>query len=362
MSETREFVTVRAGGEVYSGWKEVQVAYGLNRAARSFTLTVSEWQLAPSGRSDLDPWVFRPGTAVEIRAGAGDRGADDLLVTGYVDDYSPSYDAHRHEVTVTGRSKAGDYVDSAAVIEGGYFENKTPAEIARDLDRFGIGIGAKVPGDPVPDFQIIQGETAFRAAERVCRQQGICLMGLADGSVELTNASEAGRQPGALLLGKNILAASGHISHAKRFSDHMVKGQGRAGHGDEALRVEGAAQDPAVGRYRPRVVIAETATDVATATRRAMIEAQRLAGLSTRASITAQSFRDDTGAVWQPNNLVFVDCPWLRIHGDMLIETVRLTQDGQGSRALLALVDPRAYDGKAPRKSKSDDAWTEMPE
>jgi hypothetical protein len=47
----------------------------------------------------------------------------------------------------------------------------------------------------------------------------------------------------------------------------------------------------------------------------------------------------------------------------MLIETVRLTQnDGAGTLALLSLVDPRAYNGKKPQQSKSDDVWTEMPE
>lgn len=352
MSENREFITVVAGGEVFDGWTESEVVFGLNRAARSFTLKVSE-----EGPPPDKLWTFRPGTKVDIYAN------DDLLATGYVDDYAPSYDAEHHEVTVTGRSKAGDYVDSSADVPGGLFENKTPEEIARELDRYGIGIGARVPGEKIPYYQLHQGETAFRAAERACRQQGICLMGKADGSIELTNAEKAGRQPGSLVLGQNILAANGHVSHAKRFSDYTIKGQGRAGHGEGALRVAETAEDPAVQRYRNRTVIAETGTDNARASERAKIEAQRLAGLSTRATVTAQSFRDDTGALWEANNLVFVDCPWLRIHGDMLIETVRLTQSKEGgSVSLLALVDPRAFKGKAPQQSKSDPVWSEMPE
>jgi prophage tail gpP-like protein len=359
MIGNRELVTVVAGGQAFGGWKDVEIVYGLNRAARSFTLKVTE--------AVSDTWAFAPGTAVEIHAAPftakPPAGFGDLLATGYVDDYAPSHDAERHEVTITSRSKAGDYVDSAAEVVGGLFENKTPEEIARELDKFGVGIGAKVPGDKIPYYQITQGDTAFRAAERACRQQGICLMGLADGSIELTDASKAGRQPGTLRLGSNILRGSGHISHAKRFSDHKVKGQARSGHGDTSLRIEETAQDPAVKRYRPRVVIAETATDQASAARRAQIEAQRMAGFSTRATVTVQSFRDETGALWQANNLVFVDDRKLRIKGDMLIETVRLTQnDGAGTLALLSLVDPRAYNGKKPQQSKSDDVWTEMPE
>jgi len=352
MSETREFVTVVADGMVFDGWTESEVVFGLNRAARSFTLKVSE-----EGPPPDKLWTFRPGTLVEIYAN------NDLLATGHVDDYAPSYDAEHHEVTVTGRSKAADYIDSSAEVPGGLFENKTPEEIARELDRYGVGIGAKVPGDEIPYYQIFQGETAFRAAERACRQQGICLMGKADGSIELTNAEKAGRQPGSLVLGRNILAANGHVSHEKRFSDYKVKGQARTGHGAGALRIEEEAQDPAVRRYRKRIIIAETGTDESRAGERAKIEAQRLAGLSTRATVTAQSFRDDTGALWEPNSLVFVDCPWLRIHGDMLIETVRLRQSSdEGSVSLLALVDPRAYRGEAPQQSKSDPVWSEMPE
>lgn len=351
MSENREFITVVAGGSVFDGWTEAEVIYGLNRAARSFRLKVSE-----EGPPPAKMWTFRPGTAVEIYAGS------DLLCTGHVDDYAPSYDKSSHEVTVTGRSNAADYVDSAAEKPGGLFENMTPEEIARELDRFGVGIGAKVPGDKIPYYQVFQGETAFRAAERACRQQGICLMGKADGSIELTNAKGAGRQPGTIILGRNILAGNGNINHAGRFSEHRVKGQGRSGHGEKSMRVEEKAADPGVERYRPRVVIAETETDPERAKKRAKVEATRLAGLSTRATYTLQSFRDDTGALWEANNLVFVDDPWLRIHGDMLIETVRLTQDnGEGSRSLLALVDPRAYDGEAPEQSDSDDVWKRMP-
>jgi prophage tail gpP-like protein len=64
-----------------------------------------------------------------------------LVCRGYVDRYQPHIREHGEaEISVSGRSKAQDMVDSSAFHETGYFKNKTPAEIAQELDRFGVGI------------------------------------------------------------------------------------------------------------------------------------------------------------------------------------------------------------------------------
>jgi prophage tail gpP-like protein len=48
-----------------------------------------------------------------------------------------------------------------------------------------------VPLDKVRYWQVAPGETVFRNLERILRPQGATLMGEADGSVKITNASKA---------------------------------------------------------------------------------------------------------------------------------------------------------------------------
>ena len=337
MSLNPEFVVVKAGGNDYDGWERVTVSASIKEAARQFALETTEG-------SPLfeQAWSFPPGTPIQIEANGV------LMVDGYVNRYAPRISAIDHRITITGRSKAQDFVDCAAVYEPGYWVNKTPLEIGRDLDKFGVGITADVPLEPIPYFQIYQGETAFEALERAIRHQGVTAMGEPAG-IRLTNAKAAKRHSSGLIEGYNIRTAHATLSDDERYSEHTVKGQGRHGKGEQSLRVKERWRDTGVKRYRPRIIILEGDTDPKRALKRAEVEANRSQGLSVRAEIVTQGWRDDAGTVWTPNYLVHVYSPTLKIDGDMLIERVEFEQQGTenvGSLAKLSLVNEKAYQGQ----------------
>ena len=196
--------------------------------------------------------------------------------------------------------------------------------------------------------------------ERAIRHQGATITETTEGSLNITNASVAARHSGALIEGENIKSFNGVLSDENRMSEYLVRGQARTGHGDEALRIEEKASDSGVGRYRPRIIINEGDTDKARARSRATHEMGRRQGLSVKATIETQGWRDDGGRLWSPNMLVFVESPSLKIAGDMLIEKVTLSQDagGSGSIAKLSLVNAAAYGGSGGGAQKSDGAWT----
>lgn len=340
-----ELITVWAGGTPYRGWKKVDIDAAINEAARTFTLGTTE---------EEGEWAFPPGTAVRIFAGG------DLVVAGYTNDYSANGDAAAHEITIKGRGKGQDFVDSAADHKTGYWEKKKPDEIAKDLDKFGVGIKARIPLEAVPYWQIAQGETAFENVERLLRQVGATMMGMPDGSIEITDASVAKRHAGALIEGANIKRWQVSLSDRDRHSKYTVKGQGRKGTGPAALRVKETADDTDVGRYRPKLLIHEGDTDPKRARKRAEHEKERAAGESIKGQVEVVGWRDDAGQLWTPNRLIYVESPrFMHLQQDMLIEKVSFEQaDGQGSIAKLGLVDPRTYKGKQGRKGKkSDKAW-----
>lgn len=342
-----EFVTVVAGGGVYSGFESVEVTASIKEACRSFSIETTERPGA---------FNFPPGTPIQILANG------DLLVDGYVNQYKPSGDATSHKITISGRSKGQDVVDCGADHEPGEWDDADPEQVGKDLAKpYGAEIRAMVPLKKVPRWAISQGETAFRSLERMIRPQGVTMMGAADGSIEITNAEAAKSHFGILMEGQNIKEYSGTLSDENRFKKYKVKGQRRLGVEDQDLEVEETAEDSGGKRNRTRIIVNETDTDPARARERANHEKERAAGRSISCDITTQGFRDFAGKVFEPNYLIYVHSPLLlHISQTMLIESVTLSQHfKQGSLAKLKLVDPRTYKGQKTGEGETDNAYTE---
>lgn len=341
-----EIVTVIAGGQRYQGWKKVSVVAAIKEAARSFHISTTEMP---------GQWNFRPGTPVQVLAGG------DLLVDGYVNRYQTSGEKQQHDVAIAGRGKGQDFVDCSARHPTGYAENKTPQQFAQEYDHYGVGINARIPLEAVPMQQIMQGETCFRCLERHLRPQGAAIMGEADGSISITDASVAQRAGGALVEGGNILKWALTLDDQDRHQQYTVKGQNRHGTGADALRIKEEDSDSGVQRYRNRIIVNETDTDRGRARSRARNEKNRAAGKSKKSGITVVGWRDSGGALYTPNTIIFVAAPrLLHLNQDMLIERVTFEQDDKaGTTARLEIVDPRAYKGQGQNGSGTDQAWND---
>lgn len=344
MTMNPEHVLIMAGGSPFTDWERVSVRAAMNEAARTFEMQTVEGNIAR--------FNFPPGTEIEISANGS------LVCKGFVNVYAPSIDQNSHTVKISGRSRAQDYVDSSAEHDTGNFENMTPDQIGQALDRYGTGIVSRVALEAIPRFQIHQGETAFSALERATRDQGVTIMGLADGSLELTNASVAERHGGGLIEGFNIIKAEGQLSDANRFRTTRVRGQSQTGNEDTDLQIDEEAEDSGVTRNRTRIIVNETDTQPGRARRRARNDSRRAQGAGTKCTITVQGWRDDGGLLWKPNTLVMVESPSLKIMGDMLIESVAWSQGSGGSTSVLSLVDPVAYNGQRGRANQTDPSWS----
>lgn len=349
---TDEIVSIVAGGKRYQAWERVAITAGAAQAARSAQIIAAD----PDAKFG-DEWTFRPGTFVEIYAGG------DIIVAGYVDDYSPEFDETSHKATIEVRSKSKDAIDSSAEHATGEIRDKDLEGVAKELDKFGVGFKAKgVQLAKIPLHRIIPGATVFHELEVLARSQGLLLIGEADGSVAITKAGKNGRHAGALLEGRNILRASAKISEKGKHSSVKVKGQRAFGVGDQSLRIEHEEKDETVDRYRPLIVVAEGDTDRDRVKLRAAYHIARSTGNSVKASITVPGWRDEAGELWDPKKLVYLESKRLKIAQDMAIESVAFNQSneqgGLGTHAVLSLVDPKALGGdKKSSKGKSAKDW-----
>ena len=185
----REEITVIAGGHRYRGFEDVHVRAAINEAARNFQIKTTE-----------SPGEFRfpCGTPIQILANG------DLTLDGYVNLYSPSGDEKTHTIGLQGRGKGQDFIDCAPDHATGTWVDKTPDAIARELDQWGVGIKAEIPLEAEEYWKREPGEKSFETLERLLRGHGATMMGNADGSISITNASVAKRHAGALIEGVNI--------------------------------------------------------------------------------------------------------------------------------------------------------------
>ena len=207
-------IELRARGRKVTGWTSVRVEASLEDACRTFAVGLSGY-FAATGADQL---VI--GDAVEARIG------DDVVVTGYVEQASDSSDGESESVSLAGRSRTCDLVDSSAVL--GTWSKLTLAAL---FDRLrGDVDGAlvdqvDVAGQVIARHRTEPGATIFDALEQHARDLGVLVTDDAQGRLVLTRAGAGGKASSPIVRGAGVLSSTGGWSLAERFSQYVVSGQ-----------------------------------------------------------------------------------------------------------------------------------------
>lgn len=376
---------LKCDGEIYSGWKEMRVTRGLEKATADFELTVSErWPISGA------PWRILPGTECTIEL------EGELVLSGYVDRYEPSLAATSHDVTVAGRSKTMDFVDSSiADVHGeGQFNGMTIGELTTMLAKpFGIEVVVEKDSEPLKDVQVQQSETCFKMVERLARLQELLITDDAEGRLVITRAG-AGKSSSTLVQGVNLLTLKATHDDSERFSDYIVKAQ-RPGNDESSLdtwddadpgdpiaftipaglghgarfameraskkkgtkpkaltEVIGVVKDEGVTRYRPKVIVAEGKADDAEAFKRADWEMRRRKARAKKANVTLVGWTEEDGSLWKQNRMIWIKAPYLDLDREMLIAQTVFSYGAGGEIIDLELVLEDAFLPDPKRKTK----------
>lgn len=285
----------------------------------------------------------------------------ETVITGYVDDVNVSYSNSHHSISVSGRDVAGDLIDCSA--NSGEWHGVALERIVAEIAApFKIQVSVQTnTGATFDKFRIQPGETAWSAIERACRVRGLLCWSDGQGNIVLGSATT--ESPVAAIRGGNkgtILSGSASYSMRDRYSDYLIKGQRPSadGESDAKSAAHGSAvvKDPQVKRYRPTVILAEDNGDSGSLRARAEWEAKVARGRSQSASLTIQGWRDANGVLWKQNRMVTVVCDWLSLDSDLIVSSVRLTQDEGGTIADLDLVHPDTFAAE-PIDNREDIGW-----
>lgn len=354
-------VKLSVNGSDFGGWKEINIQRGIEQISGSFDVGVSErWP----GQST--PRRIRPGDACTVSVDG------ETVITGYVDDLRMSYDSDQHTVQVSGRDKTGDLVDCSAIHSPGEWHNIGLLKLAGILCQpFGINVKSTADlGSSLKSFAVQESETAFEALDRAARMRGVLLMTDGRGGLLMTRSGST-QSSTRLVRGRNILGASGEYSHKDRYSTYRIKGQRRGTDDDvdipEAItEINASSLDSGVKRYRPLLVLAEDLGDGISFKTRSDWERSTRVSKSIRSTVTVQGWREqgESGSLWTPNELVHLDDEWQGINSKLLIASVTFELDENGTRTVLSLTHPAAFDElsdsehqKATKKQDSGLHW-----
>lgn len=354
-------VILKAAGNAYEGWQKVRINRSLTAMAGTFDLELT-WEFQGDVAA-YDAFIDGLLTGSECTVDIG----KDRLITGYLDDFIPSYDDETITISVTGRDKTADLVDCSVVQPSGQFKNQTLLQIAIIVSApFGISVINETDvGAAFQRVQVEQGETAGEFLTRLAQQRGVLLTTNGLGQLVITRASKK-RGEVALKLGVNVKAGRGRFSRKQRFSEYIVKATGGAGwEDDQPLEnvggIKSTITDQDVKRYRPLIIVNDEVTTAAGASLRGQWERQRAISASNTAEYTLTGWRNPkTGNLYQLNRVVPVTDPIMKINKDMLISNILYSEDNDTGRLIvLSVVDPDALNipAKVDKSATISKSW-----
>lgn len=336
-------VTLSLGGVDILGWTDVRVTCGIERIPRDFSIGLTERY---KGETDLV--TVGPGSACVVQIGG------DAVVTGYVDRFVPSFDAQGHRIEIAGRGKCQDLVDCSAEWDNGQISGASALAVANKLAApYGITVSCDEAGlRVIPQFNIMLGETPFEIIDRVSRYSSLLAYEGADGNLVLARASTDQHSSG-IEQGANVEGANVEYSADQRFQTYkaFLQAINTFKEGGDGGNLIASVTDSGVKRNRQKYIIAEAVAGyMDVAKQRAAWEMNRRNGRSAVVKVTVDSWRDSAGVLWEPNKLVSLYLPMLKLNSGgseervvWLISEVTFRYGESGTAADLTIMSPDAF-------------------
>jgi prophage tail gpP-like protein len=334
-------VAITCNDLTVSGWTEIEISGGLDRAPAIFSLAVTE-----QSPGVLKPIAINPGDPCTVTIGG------DLVLTGYVNRVDRSITAAGHAVRVSGRSRLQDLVDCHATPASLSINSQSVGSVARELVAPFVGITVQLPDGDGLGLDYSTGvnwqETPWEIITEIATYEGLLVHDDAHGDLIICKVGSTKMASG-FAEGVNVQSVDATAADDMLFSTYIpvLNAQDSlAMTGPGGNRAGSPVTDPLVKRYRPYVEVSDQPRQgQQLAQQRAVWDATRRRGRSRQIDLTCDSWRDSAGTLWTHNVLAPVDIPSVYVSGvEWIIASWTFIRNAQaGTLAKLTLMSPDAF-------------------
>lgn len=345
-------ITIEINGAKFEGFEDISVSKNIETisGAFSFAATSDNVTTFPIKRSD----------ACKVFIG------NDPVINGYVDSVGVRYDASSHSISVNGRDRTEDIIDSTVTGKKQFTAPTTLEQI----------ISTTLSGNGLSDIAVINeagaietfpestsyssafGQTVFEFIETYARKRQVLLT--TNGNGDLVIARSGTTSAITSLQNKlngqfnNILSGSITYRSSDLFNKYVVQSQqnpGAASFGADisnanVVSQSGQALDSSIRASRQLEITSNSSDTNVDLTNLAIWNANLRRARSTVFSVVVQGFFQDAEQtrLWKPNELVKVDDDFADVNATLLVQSVEynLSLSG-GSTTIINLVPRDSY-------------------
>lgn len=353
-------ITLEVNGDVYTGFVEASVTQSMSDVANSFSFSASA--------ADGAVLPFKGQEACRVYVDGN------LKLTGTIELINIDGDGDTHSITLSGRGKCGDLLDSMlGPMEDiqGVLSLKTVCELV--IAQLGLDIAVIDNAKPAlfeasvdmgsPD----PGEYAIDFLEPLARKRQVLLTEDENGDLTITRAKAPDITPrifgpyihhrvGDPELKNNVLEYSFSRDFTGRYNIYRTIGSMSvvaASAEEEQLSTLGlsakymasqlaATRDTAIRKGRQFVLVDESAIPKGDTAERARWERDIRRARGDVYGVTVHGFDSPAGSQWETNSFVTVVSEYVGVNDKMMVETITFDQSPD-SRTTLALIDKDAY-------------------
>lgn len=339
-------------GLIYEGFESYKVSRSVEDLSGSFELTFAS-------ADPKDP-RFWPGDKLSLYVG------DTPILTGFIDKRNITWGDCEHLITVNGRDKVCDFVDSTI---GANVELKAPVTLDQIIKLLMkeikmTGVPVKVNVGKLEKFsagELVSGqvdETLFSFLEKYARKRQVLMT--TDGNGGFIISRSGSKQASGQIIHRisapsknNVKSAEMDYDNSERFYQYRVWSQGNPASAN-TLGITtnhsisnrlGVAFDKEIRHTRILDLTAESSSDISVLQRRAAWEAniRRIRSEVYKATLQGHTMTPN-GKPWEPNMLVRVIDERAGLDDMLLIKAVEYSHNvGGGSETCIDLVSKDAY-------------------
>ena len=280
---------------------------------------------------------------------------DNSVMSGFIEDLDISYSSSSHSISVSGRDKTGDLIDSS-IIPKQYFQRNFVRLLENVLSDNGHSIAVI---NDVADLSTLgakevitaeKGDTIAAFMDRYAKKLQVLLVTNADGDLVIT------REGSDLAVGRlvqeingnnnNILSASINISTTERYRFFEIySSKGNDDFIAQTVGQSGIAIDSSIRATRRKRVNMSADTESVSLKNLAKWYLNIRRAKGSRYNCRVQGFytNRNSGLLWQPNTLVQVKDELCQVSGQFLIQGVSFVKNLQGCFTDLSIVEQGAF-------------------